>query len=98
MSESENILEATPRVASVWLRFDCGHEDAGVPRYAYGDGSAWCEACGEFQVYARCAECASLDCQCPSGPVLTVARYLPGYNLPAHHPLAGRGRLAMRRV
>lgn len=60
----------TPKPADpVWVKFDCGHSNA-IGRDEYGDGSAWCNACGEFKVYARCLTCHSLDCQSIKGPTL----------------------------
>lgn len=47
--------------------FDCGHW-ATLLREEYGDGSAWCIPCDEFQTYARCSVCGSLDCECIYGP------------------------------
>lgn len=53
----------------VLVQFDCGHRSH-VPRDEYGDGSAWCRACGELQLYVRCLTCGSLDCQSKEGPTL----------------------------
>lgn len=46
------------------VSFECGHI-AHIFGEEYGDGSAWCQTCGEFQVYDRCAVCRSLDCEHP---------------------------------
>lgn len=51
------------------VQFECGHR-AEIAREEYGDGSAWCIACDDFQVYKRCLTCHSLDCQSKDGPTL----------------------------
>ena len=43
------------------VEFECGHV-AFIWPDEYGDGSAWCQACGAFQCYDRCPECHGFDC------------------------------------
>ena len=64
--------ESFPDDRSVFVQFDCGHQNH-VGRDEYGNGSAWCNACGSFQVYERCLTCHSLDCQAKAGPTLPRA-------------------------
>lgn len=63
---------------TVTVQFDCGHRNQ-IGRGEYGDGSAWCLSCKEFQVYARCLTCHELDCQALDGPTLphSTAVYAP---------------------
>lgn len=53
-AELRNVLGGivTGKDANTLFRvaFDCGHM-ATIWKYEFGDGSAWCQACGEFQCY-----------------------------------------------
>lgn len=40
----------------------CAHV-ALIPGDEYGDGSAWCQRCGAFQIYETCAKCGNFECE-----------------------------------
>lgn len=54
-------LFSAPGIKCPRVVFECGHVAYIWPE-EYGDGSAWCQACGDFKCYDRCQVCGMLDC------------------------------------